>query len=61
MAFINATLPAATIVAEGVKTAEHAAELRRHHPTIQYVQGLYLPDRATFAGQWAEIKAKSAC
>jgi EAL domain-containing protein (putative c-di-GMP-specific phosphodiesterase class I) len=60
MALIHATLPHATIVAEGVKSAEHAATLLKHHSNIHYVQGLYLPDRRTFAKDWAEARKSIA-
>lgn len=57
MALIGATLPNAFIVAEGVKSAEHAAELQRHHSGIHYMQGMHLPPRDVFAQEWAGIKA----
>jgi EAL domain-containing protein (putative c-di-GMP-specific phosphodiesterase class I) len=57
MALIGATLPNAYLVAEGVKSAEHAAELHRHHKNIHYMQGMHLPPREVFAQEWADIKA----
>ncbi|MGB4107896.1 MAG: EAL domain-containing protein [Alphaproteobacteria bacterium] len=57
MALLNATLPNAYIVVEGVKSAAHAAELQRHHPGIHYMQGMYLPSREQFAAEWAAVKA----
>ncbi len=60
MTLIAATLPNALIVAEGVKSAEHAGQILSHHPNIHYVQGLYLPPRDVFAREWAEVKAKIA-
>ena len=59
MALINATLPSAAIIAEGVQDAEHAYQLRKRHPLIQYVQGLHLPGRTTFASQWRERKSET--
>jgi EAL domain-containing protein (putative c-di-GMP-specific phosphodiesterase class I) len=59
LALINATLPSAALIAEGVQDAAHALELRKRYPLIQYVQGIYLPDRETFVRQWAELKLKS--
>ncbi len=58
MALINATLPFAAIIAEGVQDADHAYQLRKRHPLIQYVQGLHLPGRTTFAKQWMERKSE---
>lgn len=58
MALINATLPSAVIIAEGVQDADHAYQLRKRHPLIQYVQGLHLPGRDTFARQWMERKSE---
>lgn len=54
LTLIHATLPFATIVAEGVQNADHAATILAHHPDIHYVQGMNLPDRESFAAQWAE-------
>lgn len=52
VSFIHSMLPHAVMVAEGVKSAQHARELHRHHPAIRYVQGLYLPAREDFAKEW---------
>jgi EAL domain-containing protein (putative c-di-GMP-specific phosphodiesterase class I) len=54
ISFISALFPNAVLVAEGVKSAAHAMQLRQFHPDIKYVQGLYLPDRETFAREFAE-------
>lgn len=64
IAFVAAMLPGAVIIAEGVKSAEHAQTLLQHHPDISYAQGLYLPGRAEFAAEWKKltgpVKAASA-
>lgn len=57
---VKSTLPEATLVAEGVKSAEHAAELLKFYPDIDYVQGLYLPEREQFAKEWKDIRSKMA-
>lgn len=54
---VFSSLPDAIIVAEGVKSAEHALIIHEFHPQIRYAQGLYLPDRDTFAKDWAAVKA----
>ncbi|MGB4056492.1 MAG: EAL domain-containing protein [Alphaproteobacteria bacterium] len=59
MSVIAATLPFSSVVAEGVKSAEHAAEILRYHPGIHYVQGMHLPERGVFTRQWAEIRGKN--
>ena len=59
MALIGATLPNAYLVAEGVQSAEHAAELQGHHKNIHYMQGMHLPLREQFATEFSEIKAKA--
>jgi EAL domain-containing protein (putative c-di-GMP-specific phosphodiesterase class I) len=56
---VSAMMPSAVLVAEGVKSAEHAAALQRHHPAIQYAQGLYLPARAVFAAEWDALRAEN--
>lgn len=56
VSLIQSLLPGAVMVAEGVKSAEHARAVHNFHPGICYVQGLYLPDRATFAAQWQALK-----
>ncbi len=60
MAFIRSLLPGAVIVAEGVKTTEHAQQIHEIFPDIQYVQGLYLPTRDVFAKEWAALTKISA-
>lgn len=45
MSFVRTMLPGTVVIAEGVQSAEHAHEILRDHPDIQYVQGLYLPER----------------
>jgi EAL domain-containing protein (putative c-di-GMP-specific phosphodiesterase class I) len=58
VAFITATLPNTVMVAEGVRSMEQARALHEFHPAIRYVQGLYLPDRSTFAAEWAAQTTK---
>ena len=48
-------LPDAVLVAEGVKSAQHAQEILSFHPEIKYVQGLYLPGREEFAREWKDL------
>jgi EAL domain-containing protein (putative c-di-GMP-specific phosphodiesterase class I) len=65
MNFLNSLMPEATLIAEGVKSAEHALQLSRAHPEIHYVQGLYLtPDRDKFKREYFNatdnIKASGA-
>lgn len=45
VAFIQDMLPEAIMVAEGVKSAEHARQIQADFPGIAYVQGLYLPSK----------------
>lgn len=52
ISFIRSVLPHARIVAEGVQTPEHAIDLHRLYPEIDYMQGRYLPDRQTFRDFW---------
>lgn len=52
MSFVTAMLPDALVVAEGVKSADHAFEIYKRHPDIHFVQGLYLPDEQTFSKQF---------
>ncbi len=51
-------LPRAHMVAEGVQSAQHAADILNQHPGIHYVQGLYLPGREEFARDWAKVRPK---
>ncbi len=61
ISFITSMLPEATLVAEGVKSADHAAQLHEQHPQIKYVQGLYLPEsRDEFAREWEEEHVKQS-
>lgn len=57
LSLTHSLLPRAQMVAEGIASAEHAQEIASTHPNLRYVQGLYLPDRATFAKQWREVKS----
>lgn len=57
VSFIHAILPNAVMVAEGVKSAEHARALHKFHPDIRYVQGLYLPGREEFQRDWDQQSA----
>lgn len=59
MALIGATLPNAYLVAEGVQSAEHAAELQRHHKNIHYMQGMHLPPREQFSPPIRGYKGRS--
>lgn len=61
ISFVTSMLPDAVLVAEGVKSAEHAAQLLEHHPQIKYVQGLYLPtSRSEFSREWAAQRGDKA-
>lgn len=59
MSLVRSLLPGAVIVAEGVKTTQHAKDLHRAIPDIQYAQGLYLPTREIFAKEWAKLSSES--
>lgn len=48
MSFVRSLLPGALIVAEGVKTPQHALEIKQRHADIAFAQGLYLPEREVF-------------
>lgn len=52
ISFVRSVLPEALIVAEGVQSPEHAIDLHRYYPEIDFVQGRYLPDRQTFRDFW---------
>ncbi|MCB1590964.1 MAG: EAL domain-containing protein [Alphaproteobacteria bacterium] len=52
ISFVRSVLPDAKIVAEGVQSPEHAIELHRLYPEIDFVQGRNLPDRETFRDFW---------
>lgn len=52
MSFVSTMLPDALVVAEGVKSANHAYELYERHSDIHFVQGLHLPDEKSFADQF---------
>ena len=54
LSLVSTTFPDATIIAEGVQSADHAFELLQNHPEIHYVQGLYLPKRVEFSKQWRD-------
>lgn len=56
VSFISSMLPETVLVAEGVRDAEHAAQLHEFHPDIKYVQGLYLLPRDEFAQQYRALK-----
>lgn len=65
MNFVRTMLPGTVIIAEGVQSAEHAQDILKEHPDIQYVQGLYLPEsRKTFQTDFYNaglaVKANSA-
>lgn len=60
LAMAKVLLPEATMVAEGIKSADHAREILKLHPGIRYVQGMDLPDRATFAKDWGGATEKPA-
>lgn len=49
MSFARAMLPDALVVAEGVKSADHAFEIYKRHPDIHFVQGRDLPNEDTFS------------
>jgi len=44
VSFLGTVMPHTVMIAEGVKSIEHALTLERKFPEIRYVQGLYLPD-----------------
>ncbi|MFK7839484.1 MAG: EAL domain-containing protein [Bdellovibrionales bacterium] len=44
MSYIRTMLPDTVIIAEGVQSAEHAQDILKVYPDIDYVQGLYLPE-----------------
>jgi EAL domain-containing protein (putative c-di-GMP-specific phosphodiesterase class I) len=52
LALAKSLLPEAIMVAEGIKSAEHAREILKIHPGIRFVQGMHLPDRETFSREW---------
>lgn len=54
LSFVRSVLPSAKIVAEGVQNVDHARELHDYYPEIDYMQGVHLPDRATFRKLWSE-------
>lgn len=63
MPFIRTLMPGVTAVAEGVRDARHALEIRAQYPDIHYVQGMHLPpNRRIFAAAFAEVQetAKTA-
>jgi EAL domain-containing protein (putative c-di-GMP-specific phosphodiesterase class I) len=57
LSLAKSLLPDAVMVAEGIKSADHAKEILKIHPNIRYVQGMHLPDRETFAEQWKQAKS----
>jgi EAL domain-containing protein (putative c-di-GMP-specific phosphodiesterase class I) len=57
LSLVNATLPNTYIVAEGVKSAQHAFDLLTHHKNIHYVQGMHLPGREQFYAEFSALKA----
>lgn len=52
LSLARSLLPNAAMVAEGIRSAQHARDILRIHPNIKFVQGMQLPDRETFAKQW---------
>lgn len=60
VSFILDMLPEAIMVAEGVKSAEHARQIQTEFPSIAYVQGLYLPsERHVFKDAFQEACVKA--
>ncbi len=57
ISFIRSVLPDACLIAEGVKSIQHAIMLADQYPEIDYVQGMHLPDRAKFQTLWKEHQA----
>jgi EAL domain-containing protein (putative c-di-GMP-specific phosphodiesterase class I) len=57
LSLAHSILPNAQMVAEGIQNAGHAQEVLNAHPNVRFVQGLYLPDRATFKSQWRDIRS----
>ncbi len=60
MSLVRSLLPGAVVIAEGVKTTQHAMQIHSDYPDIQYVQGLYLPTREVFAQEWEELAKKQS-
>lgn len=61
MPFVRTLMPGVTAVAEGVRDAKHALEIRRQFPDIHYVQGMHLsPNRRIFAKSLADVQAQEA-
>lgn len=59
ISFVGSLMPDVVMVAEGVKDAAHALELKNGYPDIQYVQGLYLPkDRHKFKVDFSNKQAE---
>ena len=56
LSLARSLLPHAAMVAEGIRSAEHACDIRAIHPDIKYVQGMHLPGRDTFRTQWAALE-----
>lgn len=56
MAFLSSILPHTSVVAEGVRSTEQAQELAETYPSLQYVQGRFLPGRDAFAAAWGAKK-----
>lgn len=56
VSFIRTLMPSTIMVAEGVKNAQHAFEIKEKYADIAYVQGLYLSsDRKPFANDFHKI------
>jgi len=53
--FVCNHAPKSQIVAEAVKSAEHAYRLRQAHEGILYVQGRDLPERDAFQSDWVAL------
>ena len=56
ISFIRSVLPDACLIAEGVKSIQHAVMLADQYPEIDYVQGMHLPNRSKFQSLWKEHK-----
>ena len=52
MEMVTTFLPRAVVVAEGVRSPQHARTIQQHHPRIAYVQGMKLPGRGEFKEAW---------
>lgn len=55
MSFVRSLLSNTQIVVEGVKTVEHAMQIHKVFPDVEYAQGMGLPFREMFAKRWQTL------